>query len=131
MGRIYDNRTTIGFERGEDPVGSLGDAFNRMVEQVAVSLEHHSGVRMPQTARDRQWIFSRLNEQGVGGVANAVERDIGQFRLLEQRLEDASEEVGLPKRRAGSRCEDKAACGVAKVALCAKRGKPGFRKLGR
>ena len=52
MGRIYDNRTTIRFESGEDPVRRLGDAFGRMVEQVTVSLEHHSGVRVPQTARD-------------------------------------------------------------------------------
>lgn len=128
MGRIYDNRTTIRFEHGEDPVRSLGDALGRMVEQVAVSLEHHTGVRMPQTARDREWIFSRLDEQGVGGVAKAAERDVGQFHLFEQRLEGASEEVGLPKRRAGSRCEDKAACGVA---LCSKRGKRRFRELGK
>jgi hypothetical protein len=62
MGRIYDNRTTIGFERREDPVGGLGDALGRMVEQVAVALEHHTGVRMPQAARDRKEIFSRLDE---------------------------------------------------------------------
>jgi len=103
MGRIYDNRTTIGFERGEDPVRGSGDALGRMAEPVPISLEHHAGVRMSQTARDRDWIFSRLDKKTVGGVAKAVERDIGQFRVFEQRLEDASEEVALAKRRAGSR----------------------------
>lgn len=37
MNRIYDNRTTIGFERGEDPVGGLGDALGRMVERFALA----------------------------------------------------------------------------------------------
>jgi hypothetical protein len=61
-------------------------------------------------------------------VAKAVKRDVGQFRLFEQRLEDAPDEVCPPKGRAGSRREDKAACGVA---LCSKRGKRGFRELGK
>ena len=46
MGRIYDNRTTIGFERPEDPVGGLGDALGRIVEQLAVTLQHHTGVHI-------------------------------------------------------------------------------------
>ena len=52
MGRTYDNRKTIRFERGENPVRSLCGALGRMLEQLAVSLEHHAGVRMPQTASD-------------------------------------------------------------------------------
>jgi hypothetical protein len=89
MSRIYDNRTTIEFERGEDPVGGLGDALGRMVEQVGVTLEHHAGVWMPQTARDRERIFSRLDKQRVGGMAKTVERDVRQFRLPKQRFENA------------------------------------------
>ncbi|HVN69838.1 MAG TPA: hypothetical protein VMU38_09345 [Candidatus Binatia bacterium] len=106
MSRIYDNRTTIGFERGEDPVRGLGDALGGMVEQVAITLEHHAGVRMPQTARDRERIFSCLDKQRVGGMAKTVEGDVRQFRPLEQRFEDAFEKVVLPKRRAGGGPKD-------------------------
>jgi hypothetical protein len=45
-----------------------------------------------KTTHDRKWIFSRFDQQGVGGVAKAVESDVGEFRLPEQWFEEAFEE---------------------------------------
>lgn len=36
--RIYDNLTTIGFERREDPIGRLGHPLRAVVEKMTVPL---------------------------------------------------------------------------------------------
>ena len=107
--RIYDNRTTIGFERGENPIRRLGDSLGRVVEQMPVPLEHHPCVRVPQTARDCERIFSGFDEQRVSGVAQAVERNVRHLCLLEQRFEDPPEEVTLANRCSLRRREDEPA----------------------
>ncbi|HLI95878.1 MAG TPA: hypothetical protein VKT72_07300, partial [Candidatus Baltobacteraceae bacterium] len=78
--RIYDNVTTTGFEGREDLVRGLRNAAPGMVEEMAVPLEHHPRVRVPQTAGYRERVFARFDEQRVRGVAQAVERDVRQLR---------------------------------------------------
>ncbi len=66
--RIYDSCTTPGFEGGEELVRRLRNAAPGMVEEMAVPLEHHTGVGVPKAAGNCQRILSRLDEQRIRSV---------------------------------------------------------------
>jgi hypothetical protein len=67
-GAFATNRTTTGFEGREDLVRRLRIAAPGVVEEMAVPLEHHPRIRVPQTAGDCQRVFARLDEQRVRGT---------------------------------------------------------------
>ncbi|HVA29142.1 MAG TPA: hypothetical protein VNF68_13250 [Candidatus Baltobacteraceae bacterium] len=100
--------TTVLFKPGEDAIRRLGYAAPGVAEEMAVALEHHASVGVAHTARDCERIFARYDGQRVGRVAQTMERNVGQFRYLEQRLEDPTDEVALAQRGPVGRREDEA-----------------------